>query len=149
MNNCLRGKELLLDLQRSDFLPPWDDEGIRTVSNEMVDMYAKLRRADDEYKSFDELSSDSDTAKAYYGLCIMRNRRYLFSYVVNRLRKVQQLRWELGAVLPDVISHDILSVRENSFFSKYSEIIADYNNSVGIDLHADLEVILKADSLFL
>ena len=141
MNNCLRGKELLLDLQRSDFLPPWDDEGIRTVSNEMVDMYGKLRRADNEYRGFDE--SSIDTAKAYYGLCIMRNRRYLFSYVINRLRKVQQLRWEIGAVMPDVISHDILSLRENNFFSKYSEIIADYNSSVGIDLHSDLEVKFK------
>ena len=90
---------MLLDLQRSDFLPPWDEEGVRTVSNEMEDMYMnimKLRNAENEYRGFDEASSG--TSKAYYALCIMRNRRYLFSYVLNRLRKVSHLRWEIGTI---------------------------------------------------
>jgi GINS complex subunit 1 len=138
MNNCLRGRELLLDLQRSDFLPPWDEEGVRTVSNEMADMYVKLRNADAEYRSLSEASTD--TAKAYYGLCIMRNRRYLYSYVMNRLRKVSHLRWEIGAVIPDVISHDILSVRENLFFSKYSDIVSEYILNSDLDLCSALEV---------
>ena len=138
MNNCLRGRELLLDLQRSDFLPPWDEEAVRTLTNEMEDMYLKLRKADDEYRSFDEASAD--TAKAYYGLCIMRNRRYLFSYVLNRLKKVSHLRWEIGTVIPETISHDILSVRENLFFSKYSDIVSEYIQNIDIDLCSALEV---------
>lgn len=32
---CQRGRELLSDLQRSDFLPPYDDDGVRVLLLEM------------------------------------------------------------------------------------------------------------------
>ena len=31
MLQCQRGKDLLLDLKRSDWLPPYDEEGFRSV----------------------------------------------------------------------------------------------------------------------
>jgi len=35
MTFCQRGRELLSDLQRSDFLPPYDDDGVRVLLLEM------------------------------------------------------------------------------------------------------------------
>jgi hypothetical protein len=31
MIHCQKGKDLLLDLKRSDWLPPYDEEGFRSV----------------------------------------------------------------------------------------------------------------------
>ncbi len=96
MNYCQKGKELLLGLkvcfkfiksclirtvikqcfsmlpQRSDWLPPYDEEGVRTIVSEMEDLCNRLT----------ELFPDkeSDTVKvtiAYYHQCLARNRRYL------------------------------------------------------------------------
>jgi hypothetical protein len=68
MNYGLRGKELLLDLQRSDFLPPWDEEGVRTIANEISDAYSKMVTVYDE---------EGTINNAFYGLCLLRNRRYI------------------------------------------------------------------------
>ena len=133
----MRGRELLLDLQRSDFLPPWDEEGVRTVATEIVDMYGKLtERTDDGF-----LVND-----AFYGLCMIRNRRYLASYISNRLKKISSLRWEVGTVLPEALRQDTLSQREQDFYRQYCDILGEYNESrgldeIGFDLSLDLEVI--------
>ena len=68
MNYCLRGRELLQDIQRSEFLPPWDEDGVRTVVNEIQDMYTKILSSDD---------NGSKVNNAYFGLSMIRNRKYL------------------------------------------------------------------------
>ena len=42
MTYCQRGRELLSDLQRSDFLPQYDEEGVRQVINEIADLANKI-----------------------------------------------------------------------------------------------------------
>jgi uncharacterized membrane protein len=42
MSYCTRGRELLLDLKRSAWLPPYDDEGVRIIINEVDDLTGKL-----------------------------------------------------------------------------------------------------------
>ncbi len=42
MNYCQRGRDMLQDLQRSDWLPPHDDEGLRVVANELEDLKARI-----------------------------------------------------------------------------------------------------------
>jgi hypothetical protein len=39
----VKGREMLLDLQRSDFLPPWDEEGTRLLFEEMADSLNKCK----------------------------------------------------------------------------------------------------------
>lgn len=132
MNYCLRGRQLLLDLQRSEFLPPWDEEGVRTVANEINDMFLKIS---------DNIDDDGNKINnAYYGLSLVRNRRYLSSYMINRIHKISSLKWQVGTVLPDVIRHEILSQRENDFYSTYCDILGEYQEEVGLDLSTDLEV---------
>lgn len=86
MNHCSRGRELLLDLQRSDFLPPWDEDGLRTVLNEMMDVHKKMKEITEE-----ENGIDSDAKKVnlvYHFQCLNRNRRYVnrLSFAPNSLR---------------------------------------------------------------
>ena len=60
----------------------------------------------------------------------------------HRLGKIRQLRWESGTVLPESVQQETLSDQERTYFDKYSNIISDYNQIMGIDLTADLEVSL-------
>lgn len=53
---------------------------------------------------------------------------------------MRPIRWETGTVLPDKISHDTLSAREKEYFTKYNEILTEYNDSMNVDLGADMEV---------
>ena len=82
MNSCLRGREMLLDLQRSDFLPPWDEEGMRTVINEMVDAHARMKHHT-EGCDVEAIRSKPEAVRASisYNLnSIHRNRRYVNRY---------------------------------------------------------------------
>jgi hypothetical protein len=65
------------------------------------------------------------------------------SYLVNRLVKIRNLRWETGPVLPDSIRQDTLSTREKEYFMVYNDLLTEYNAMVGVDLTSDLEVCLS------
>lgn len=56
------------------------------------------------------------------------------------MTKIRGARWQLGAVLPEKVSKEILSPKENEYFSKYSSILTEYNESLGLDVTADMEV---------
>jgi hypothetical protein len=43
MAYCLKGRELMLDLQRSDWLPAYDEDGVRQVVEE-VNKISKLNK---------------------------------------------------------------------------------------------------------
>lgn len=61
----------------------------------------------------------------------------------HRLDCVRKLRWDAGPVIPPSLHHDILSIREKEYFSKYNEIITDYIEELGLDVTAYLEVRTK------
>lgn len=54
---------------------------------------------------------------------------------MHRLRRIKDLRWELGtSVLPDEIKEN-LNALEVQFFSEYDKILGEYMRAVGnIDL---------------
>ena len=52
---------------------------------------------------------------------------------MDRVKRLQRLRWDVGAVLlPEIKSN--VSAQEDSFFRKYNQLINQYNKDVGIDL---------------
>ena len=79
MNYCQKGRELLLDLKRADFLPANDDEGVRLLISEMNEILAKMT---DIANSTDMSngSAYSESVKStisYYLECLERNNRYI------------------------------------------------------------------------
>lgn len=88
MNFCQKGHELLMDLKRSDFLPSYDEEGVRLVLSEIIEIHSK---ATDIMTRCSEFVNESGTTPArveatflYYEQCMSRNRRYVnryFSYL--------------------------------------------------------------------
>lgn len=80
MNNyCNKGKELLLDLKRSDWLPPFDDDGIRTILNEEHDIFQNLQKIIDAYPDNDlkDLPDSLKITVTYLYKCMSRNHQYL------------------------------------------------------------------------
>lgn len=43
-------------------------------------------------------------------------------------------------MIPESIRHDTLSQREKEYFMEYNNLLTEYNNAIGLDLTADLEV---------
>ena len=147
----VRGRELLRDLQRSDWMPQYDDETVRVVINEIDDL---CRKAVDEYELIKEEYGDDEDEdglkdevkngkmKAYMEYLsrgVQRNGRILHSYFQYRQEKVRGLRWETGPVLPTHVQQGILSSKELEYFSNYSAILSEYNETLGIDLFMDME----------
>eukprot|EP01031_Cornospumella_fuschlensis_P032245 gene32245-39000_t len=136
-NYCLKGKELLFNLKRAEWLPIYDDEGIRVVLAEIEEIQQKMESVVERYGKNDvPVSVRVQVAFLYQSQ--IRNFRYLNSYAVHRLSKIRQLRWELGAILPPHLA-DALSPHEIHYSSAYSSIFAEINESLGLDLAADLE----------
>ncbi len=144
MTFCQRGKELLLDLNRSDFIPAYDDDGVRVVISEvqeLSDIIAKLTMMNDNENDDDNEDNNVEfkLPTLYHTLCMRRNMKYLYCYINYRLSKISSLRWETGTVLPDRIRHDTLSAVENNYFVEYNKILTEYNALMGLDMTADLE----------
>ena len=134
MTHCTRGRELLLETQRAEWLPHYDEEGIRSVLKEMNEMWNALEGL---HEGEDE--QDNDAAIMYFNQCLDRNRRYLLSYYLHRLEKIRDLRWKTGAVLQDEV-RERLSTTEMEYYSSYNNILSAYNLSLGLDLSTDMEV---------
>lgn len=64
--------------QRSDWLPPFDEEGLRTVADEITDMLRVI--APHRTTAREELSDDVRLALFFYLQCIERNKRYAYGY---------------------------------------------------------------------
>lgn len=79
-------------------------------------------------------------------ILLMRDVRWLIfifgllSYITHRLSKIRAARWQLGAVLPEKITKEILNVKEKEYFAKYASLLTEYNEDIGIDVTTDLEV---------
>lgn len=140
MAYCQRGRELLSDLQRSDFLPAYDDEGVRQVIIEITDLTLKVETGATEVSG----GTAPDAIKVglvYHNTCLRRNLRYMLAFLTHRLMKLRALRWESGAVLPEGLRRTTLSGPEHEYFGAYNKLLLDYcsDAAVGMDLSCDLE----------
>lgn len=155
MNYGRRGIDLLLDLKRScDFLPPYDDDGVRSTlqeislhHDEMMDHLnaASGRRrkgstGDQEggskKKAGTEVPHESRPAIILHDASIRRNKQCLLAYHSHRADKLRSLRWETSAALPGHV-RPLLSEAELDFFAEYDRLVSRYGASVDLDLGAD------------
>jgi GINS complex subunit 1 len=138
---CTRGKEMLMDLKKSEWLPTFDEEAVRTTLQEVVDLIDKL---DPLYRANRELRKEGGVLPVpqaveltYYAACLRRNLRYLLSYFLYRLKKLRELRWETGTVIPESIRNETLNEREIEYFNQYNDTLANYNNEIGFDFMSE------------
>ena len=97
---CVRGKEMLRDLQRSDWLPPYDDEGIRTIYSEMNSATNNIV----DYCEQHNINEDNDNTILpqdtgyidYLRTAYLHNGRIIHAYIQHRLKLIRNVRWETG-----------------------------------------------------
>lgn len=66
-------------------------------------------------------------------ISITRNKRCLLAYIVNRLRVLQETRWDIGAILPEEVAGK-LSGHERDFFGDYNKGVLQYMQEIDLDL---------------
>jgi GINS complex subunit 1 len=128
-----RARQLEQELQRSDWLPPYNEEGVRVVHEELKQQGAAVN-------SLEAVGRVMVPERVVFETAIRRNRRCLLSYHQNRLDRIRRLRWEMGPVVPESLLPN-LSPSELNFFNDYDKILTDYCGNFGergIDLTADL-----------
>jgi GINS complex subunit 1 len=162
MNYGQRAKELILELKRSDWLPPYNDEGVKSIQAEIKSHFEELHDlakaldhspSDGDSKRTDDQSSSTTSArqqvhKAFqpvmllHDAAILRNKRCLLAYHQYRLDKLKQWRWETSAVLPTHV-RSLLSEGEQEFYAEYDKLISWYSESISgssrIDLNSNLQ----------
>ncbi len=135
-----RGKELLLDLQRSEWLPRYDEESVRLVLEESAAVFARLLAL--SHIPAEDRGDDVKLSQVYLKHCLERNKKYLDCYAVHRMEKIRELRWKSGqgSIVPQSVQQSqILSLDEIDYFSSYNQAINAYCGTVGIDLMSHIE----------
>ncbi|CAI5724677.1 unnamed protein product [Peronospora effusa] len=133
------GKELLRELQRSDWLPPFNEDLVRQVVEESRLLHKEIARKMTAFQ--DNLETQS--ASVHCGLvvnhqCLLRNKRCLIAYVYHRMEKIKALRWETGTIIPDSLAQNLCQ-REVQLFHQYDQLLTNYMTDFELDLSADLK----------
>jgi len=143
MNYGQRAKELLLDLKRSDFIPPYNDETVRAAISEinlhfdeLHDQAVASRRAN---PGSDNIPLNARPALILHDAAIRRNKRCLLAYHAYRLEKLKRLRWDTAAALPLHVK-SLLSEAEVDFYTEYDKLVSRFNEGLGgLDLNSNLQ----------
>ena len=69
---------------------------------------------------------------------VQRNKRYALAYLMNRLRRIQAYRWQVGAAASSHLQEN-MSSHETNFLTAYNRILGEYSDKVELDLTADLQ----------
>jgi GINS complex subunit 1 len=136
------GADLLRELQRGDWLPPYNTAVVRKSLEE-------CRQLNDQILSVVEASNKVGADKLVVDktvMCslviqnqsILRNKRCLLAYVNYRMDVVKNLRWHTGSTVPAELK-PLLDGHELNFFTNYDKNVTKYMDAIGLDLTEDME----------
>ena len=135
MNYGQRGRELLQDLKRSDWLPSYNEDGVRAALQEInshTEELTVLVRAANRAASDDATDGapsgpavENRPSLILHDASIRRNKRCLLAYHAYRIDKLRALRWEMAGTLPDAAKF-VLSEAEVDFFTEYDRLVAGH-----------------------
>ncbi|XP_052124585.1 DNA replication complex GINS protein PSF1-like isoform X1 [Frankliniella occidentalis] len=105
-----------------------DDDGVRQVFEEMRGLY------DQNVAAANDSTADPDgtaiSSIAIRHAALERNKRCLMAYVFNRSKKLRNMRWQFGSILPPEIKANLCEP-EIQWFNSYSKCLARYMKSIG------------------
>lgn len=147
MNYGQKAKELLLDLKRSDFIPPYNKDTVRDALSEislhfqeLEDMTTALERANPENSTRVRVDRSLRPSLLLHEAAIQRNKRCLLAYHVHRLEKLKRLRWDTTAALPPHVK-SLLDEAEVDFYTGYDKLVSRFNDKLGggLDLNSNVQ----------
>ncbi|KAG2782363.1 hypothetical protein JG687_00000584 [Phytophthora cactorum] len=133
-----KAKELLRELQRSDWLPPYNEDLVRQVVEESEVLSEEIARKMATFQ--DNLAENTFVASGLVvnHQCLLRNKRCIIAYVHHRMEKIKALRWETGTIIPVQLAQNLCQ-REVQFFNQYDQLLTDYMADFELDLSADMK----------
>nr|CAD7454307.1 unnamed protein product [Timema tahoe] len=124
---CEKSLELIKELDRStDSLPAFKEVAVRQVLEEMKVLFEQNQK-DVNMTVAGDASYLSGVHLRHAAL--ERNKRCLLAYLYNRLKKIRQMRWEFGIVLPPEIRANLCEP-EVQWFVNYNKSLATYMKSI-------------------
>ena len=109
-----KGKELLLELKRSDGLPPYNDDLVRSSISETSDHYKEMfalfnaSSANSDSPDPEKIPKDYKPILTIHDASMERNKRCLMAYHVGRMDRLRGVRWETQ-ILPEAVKRNLSS----------------------------------------
>jgi len=143
-----KSAQLLRDLQRARWLPPFNEKVIKEVAEEINNDFREFmsltRMLDSDLAEDLEVPQDTAGGLMLYTDLMERNKRNILIYLNERLEKIEELRWEIGHMIPED-KLGMLSEAEKVYLYRYNDILDNYMRhyvpecKAGLDLTADVE----------
>lgn len=139
----VRAVELIRELDRldDDQLLPYNGNAVNEILREINEHRQQINAAISDLAGFENAAPPVSMKKAaailVHDSSVLRNKRCVMAFLHHRFRKIKQLRWQLGAVLPEELETK-LSPSEKEAFKSYSDKLAAYMGAIGMDLTVDV-----------
>mmetsp|Transcript_45295 Transcript_45295/g.98489 ORF Transcript_45295/g.98489 Transcript_45295/m.98489 type:complete len:218 (+) Transcript_45295:74-727(+) len=135
---------LLRDLKRAEWLPRFNDMLIKEVVEEILHDTREMKSLVSEHQDLDDIPQEVAAGLCLYNDLVDRNRRCLLAYLQHRLEKIEELRWEVGLMVPEE-KLKRLHDSEQQYLHLYNTILDKYMKRYvpkckePLDLTADAE----------
>lgn len=93
--------QLVQDLKRARWLPQFNDKIIKEVVEEMLNDTREMKNLVRDHNDIETLSPELAAGLVLHNDLVDRNRRCLLAYLNYRLGRIEELRWEVGLMVPD------------------------------------------------
>lgn len=112
-----KSKQLLRELKTSKWLPPYNNELIEAIQEEISDTHARVSA------EFEAASEDASTA-ILHGVN-SRNKRAVLAYLNFRIKKLESFKWDSGPSIPAHFASN-LHQDESDYFQRYNTLVSSY-----------------------
>lgn len=131
-----RGAELLEELRKTKWLPPYSETGVRQIAAEIKELLEPFLEIMQTHRTELQTNPSYIAGVVVYFRSIQRNKRCALAYLQNRLRRIISFRWAAGPSAAARLA-DNLSGQEHEFLTRYNALLGAYCDSVNLDLTAD------------
>ena len=92
---------MLVEVKRSDWLPPYNDEAVRKTISEINILNDEIEKTlTPEYQQQMQTDLALKPFLHVHFNAMLRNKRCTLAYLQYRMNKIEQLRWEIGTIIP-------------------------------------------------
>eukprot|EP00419_Tripos_fusus_P025638 CAMPEP_0172722110 /NCGR_PEP_ID=MMETSP1074-20121228/80692_1 /TAXON_ID=2916 /ORGANISM="Ceratium fusus, Strain PA161109" /LENGTH=211 /DNA_ID=CAMNT_0013548029 /DNA_START=51 /DNA_END=686 /DNA_ORIENTATION=- len=136
--------QLLRDLRQARWLPQFNDKLVKDVVEEILNDTREMKNLVARYTDLDDVPREVVAGLCLYNDLIDRNRRCVLAYLNARLEKIEELRWEVGLMVPEE-KLKRLHDSEKQYMHVYNTLLDRYMKSYvpnckePLDLTADAE----------
>merc|ERR1712190_448745 len=125
-------------------LPNFNDAVIREVIDEILNDTKEMTTLVAEHQDHD-VSPEAAAGLTMYNDLVDRNRRCLLAYLNYRLEKIEELRWEVGLMVPEE-KLQRLHDSEKQYMHEYNKILDKYMKTYVPNCKEPLDLTADADA---